>query len=369
MKTPWIEQIPSEPWTPAGSSQADSCQALFAGQVDVLPYNNWSDLKWGFNGSALMDEALDRQKLFIESQHNFDLAKQVEPSANRSLSLRLICLPEQGLQVGLLGRVCGATPQQAEKDALIYWRELSSVVPYDYRLTPASNRADFRRLAGCDLLEGYCGEPALAEIKRAEAFLPTSRGFQILPGFWQSGAHANEQVWRALAAMPNICLLDIIIQPALLYENEQQILWEIKHEITNGGKDKIIFPPLAAYGSWGEACINRRLAPWKKYFYMQVQLVMAGGYDESLLRSIATAITRESADIPQPGYQVLRPASTDEALTWCQQLTRLQFRQPQKRIELLADLEETWAVFRLPHQVPPVGLPGVNFISHIEEQN
>ena len=361
MKIPWIEQVPPS------RSQENSYQALFAGQVSVLPYNNWSDLKWGFNGSALLDEALDRQKLFIESQHSFELAKQVEPSAERSLSLRLICLPGQGLQVGLLGRVCASTPQQAEKAALIYWRELSSVTPYDYRLAPASNQADFRRLAGWDLLEGRCGEPALAEIKRAEAFLPAARGFQVLSGFWQSGPHANEQVWRALAAMPNICLLDISIQPALLYENEQQILWEIKHEITSGAKDRLIFPPLAAYSDWGEACVNRRLAPWKKYFYLQVHLVTAGGHDQSLLRSIATAITRESADQPQPGYLVLEPASTDEAQRWCHQLTIQQFRQPQVRIELLADLEETWAVFRLPHQVPPVGLPGVNFIAPIEE--
>jgi len=357
MGTPWIEADAFD-----AARKESGWQAVFACQVCVRPFVEWEKLKWGFNASALLDEFLDRQKLFIESQYSIDAAGHVESPDQRTLALRLINIPGEGLQVGLLGRLRADTSEEAEKLARNYLREITSIAPYDYRLYPACSREDFRRIAGWDLLEEREGILSIAEIKRGDVALPWQPGFRVVPGIWQSGSRSLEQIWRSIAAMPRAALLNIALQPSLIYENEKQFLMEIRKNMQISENDQAIPGPLVANVPWGENYIARRLAAWKKFFYLQVHLVQEGELDESLLRSIGNAITRDSPELALPGYQLLKPATRQEARDWRSQLQQMQIINSSARLEQLADLDEVYAVFRLPHHAPPDGLPGVNYL-------
>ncbi len=373
MSTLWIETAPISPdaRNNGDSFQENSWQAIFACQLCVRPFSEWVDLKWGFNAGALLEEFIDRQKLFIESQYAVAVPMHMSSVSQdqRSLTLRMITLPGEGLQVGLIGRVCAPSSEDAEKRAMAYARGLMSIVPYDYRLYMASSQADFKRIAGRDLLmeqplcvDGQPGNSNIAEIKRGEALLPAQQGFQVVPGLWQASLRSNEQVWRAMAALPHPALLNIALQSTVMMEDEQQALWNIKKNMPAPEKNQNVFSPFSSNVSWGESYIKRRLAPWKKFFCLQVHVVQVGEFDEGLLRSIGAAITRDSADLSLPGYQWLRPASTQDQLDWLSQLSQSQIIQSFDRLEQLADLEEVCAVFRLPHHAPLLGLPGVNFL-------
>src|SRR6186713_868810 len=97
-------------WVELGRSNMEPniWQALFACQVCIYSFDKLEKNRWGFNASALLDEALDRQKLFLESQYNYNIFQ--EDAANqRTLALRCIQIPGSGLLLALIGKVCGQT--------------------------------------------------------------------------------------------------------------------------------------------------------------------------------------------------------------------------------------------------------------------
>jgi hypothetical protein len=345
------------------SSQENIFQAMFACLVCVPTYDEWVNMKWGFNASALIEEALSRQKLFIESQHTIDLETQMERQDRRTLALRIITLPGKGLQLGLLGKIQAPSSEQATKDALIYWRELESIFPYDYKLVAAVSQDDFRRAAGWDLLIAQEKNSCVVQIKRGNAFLPEIQGWQCVSGLWCSSPFSFEQIWRAMAAMPIPTLLNIALRPTLLYEYEQQILWEIKKQVANPDKNQIRFDYYAPYLPWVESYLKRRLAPWKKFFYLQVHLFLDGEFDESILRCIASCITSNASDQVLPGYQLLRSPSENVEQVWRKCIYQMEIIPSSNRMEEIGDLEETLSVFRLPYNPPPPGLPNVRFLT------
>jgi hypothetical protein len=117
---------------------------------------------------------------------------------------------------------------------------------------------------------------------------------------------------------------------------------------------------VSVYIPWAENYIKRRLAVWKKFFLVQVHLVVDGAM-ENLIRSIGSAITRDNNDMALPGYQILRPNSPDESQQWRENIRSLDLIQNSLHLDEVADVDEVFSVFRFPYR-PDAGLPGANFI-------
>jgi hypothetical protein len=359
-QSPWIEirhsSIDKEcPW-----------QALFACQIRVRSYEERLKLKWGFSPAFLLEEALDRQKLFIETQRsNNPIDNQTE---QRSLTLRCICVPQLGLLLGLVGKVLAESQEKAQSLALSYLRELESTFPYDYTIRPATSVGEFNRLTGREIFKKCKNQTAIAEIRRFESPVPTTKTTLRIVGLWQTAMRSDEQIWRVLARYPREVMLNISICPTTLYEGERRALVEMRQSARQAQDVSSDEPYLQNYESWIDPFINRFLSPWNKYFYLQVHLVSSSEIDEFLLRSIGSAITRDNPELSTPGFQIVRPKNGNEAAEWGSRLDSLErihtsnnFILP--RLNELASVEEAHAVFRLPYP-PETGLPNVVFLDN-----
>ncbi len=345
-------------------------QTLFAFQMFHRNAAEWLAMRWGFNAGALLDEALDRYKLFIESQALSETAFLAnDQPADRTLTLRGINLPGEGLQMALLGKTSSPEKARAQLAAKNYAREIFSTFPHDFILQAAEEKNNFDRLYG---REFFSRNPQAASIQRATAFILPMEKHQYFSGLWYSSQRANEQVWRALSNTQKTTMLNITIQPSILYEGEKELLLEAKKWIadvaSHAGEDEEQQENIyAAHLAWADTYIKRRLGLWKKFFQLQVHVLADGAVDENLLRSIGATITRDSNENSLPGFEIIRPTSKEDEKEWCERrISALDFVSTSMRIHDLADVDEAFAVFRLPYR-PEAGLPGANFISAVKE--
>ena len=346
-------------------------QATFAFQVFHRPAAEWLAMRWGFNAGALLDEALDRYRLFIESQSVSEAGLLAnEQSADFTLTIRGINLPGEGLQMALLGKANASEKAQAQQAARDYAREIFSIFPHDFFLQPAEEKADHDRLYGKNF---FAKSPQAAAIQRAMVLIPPLEKHQYFSGVWQSSSRANEQVWRALSNMPKTAMLNITIQPSILYESEKKMLLdakstiaELKAEPSPKKEDKSEERVHSDHLTWAENYIKRRLTPWKKFFQLQVHILVDGPVDDNLLRSIGATLTRDISDNLLPGFQILRPNSKEDEKEWRERIRVLDFVTTSMHINDIADVDEVFDVFRLPFR-PEAGLPGANFISAEKE--
>jgi len=323
-------------------------QAFFAFQVFHRPPEEWMKMRWGFNAGALLDEALDRYKLFIESQSVSELEFRTGTMQNNTLVLRGIHSPEFGLKMILLGKSSASSREEAQQAAQQYAREVFSTFPHDFLLMPAKTDGEYQQFGGEQWLDG---KSSAVQIQRGVIFLPKGYEPHYLPGLWQASPRSNEQIWRALSAMPQPTLFNVIIKPAVIYPQEKILLEEMKQNISRQKDDAI-----SACIPWIESYTKRRQAAWKKFFLTQVHLI---GGTENLMRSIGSALTRNSNDLTLPGYQA-REASDSENHQWCENIRSLDLTENTTRWDDLADVEEVFSIFRFPYR-PEAGLPGANF--------
>jgi hypothetical protein len=370
MDTPWIvlDRYQDQEDT-AGPGFPDYVwQARFACQVEIRSHQDWVKLKWGFNASALFDETLERQKLFLESQYAIKRELETENADHRTLALRYINRPGEGLLLAVLGKIHARTEPEAREAALAFYRELKSTFPYDYALVPACSAEEFSRISGLDLLEESNKQSDLAQIKRFEVPIYLGQSSPVLQGLWQSAPRAHEQVWRSLAASVQPLLLNISLRGTVLYENERQRLLECAEEIANVTSHNLInSKTLSAYQRWNGTYIERRLAPWKKFFYLQIHLASSQKIDENIFRIIGTSLTWNTDGSSLPGYRVIAPRRAEEPL-WQRKLRNLDVifsggYLPVPRLAEMADMEEVFAVMRLPYSPPEDGFPDVTFAS------
>jgi hypothetical protein len=337
---------------------------MFACQIGVRPYKERERFKWGFSAAFLLEEALDRQKLFVESQ----LATNPidEPGDQRTLALRCMCVPNSGLRLALVAKIRAASQGEAHASALSYCRELESVFPYDYTLRPAMTEGEFLQFTGRALL-GQCNHPAsIALIQRFENPLRTSKGILRLMGIWQTNLRSDEQIWRALANCPEETILNISIRPTILFEGERRALLAMKNASHLEQGEASDEPFLQNYEAWVDQFISRHVSPWNRYFYLQVHLASPKGIDEYVFRSIGSSITREVPDKASPGFQVIHPKDNNNAVEWSNYLDCLEMIHTNSslllpRLSELANLGEVQSVFRLPYP-PEAGLSGVEFL-------
>ncbi len=367
MDTPYIE-VSAVPH--AAELKSHPYQAVFAAWFYPRPFKELVDnFRWGFNNETLLLEALDRQKQFVEIQYAVDRENRQERPDQHTVSLRCINIPGQGLLLAILGKVCAQSEEQAQHAGELYWREIKSIFPYDYVLFPATDRKSFRQVTGWELLTTTGETAIIRQLKRLEKPMRTQEGLQPVLGLWQSGIRSSELIWRALAGMTEPALLNISIHPTVLYVDEVQTLWELR----NAGAPEPNAPKglyqSFPYRSWIEPFINRRLTPWKKFFFMQIHVVTLNHVNESLLRSIGASLTRDSNEL-LPGYEIAKPSSPSLGHKWCKQLHQMEMPEAESyfvlpRLSDLADMEEVTSVFRFPY--PPAGeLPGVQFIKSLD---
>lgn len=336
-------------------------QVAFAFQVFHRQADEWLKMRWGFNAGVLLEEALDRYKLFIESQVVNEIEFYTGTMPSNTLIMRGVHLPELGLQMALIGKSKASNKEQAQETAQQYAREVSSTFPYDFILMPAETEADYNRLNGEQLLTKNSN---VVQIRRGMIPLPTAHGLRYLMGLWQASSRSNEQIWRALSAMPQAALYNIAIQPSVLYAAEKQVLLDIKKSISDPEQTN---ETISAYIPWAKNHIERRLAVLKKFFLVQIHLVTDGEVG-NLFRSVGSALTRDSDNLALPGYQTLYPSSTSERQQWCESMRSLELIPNSSRLDDLADLDEIFSVFRFPYR-PEAGLPGANFIELKKESN
>lgn len=357
------------PWVELTQSGQD-WQAVFACQVCVQPFAEVQKLRWGFNAAVLLVEALDRQKLFIESQFHGNPLK--EPSSGKhAIALRCTRLPAEGLLLALVGRVQSNSQEKAREKALEYCSELASTFPYDYKIYPAATPQAFQKLTGRELLESCQSAQSMAQLLRFEKQIRTQKGLGYVNGFWQTSDRSDEQTWRTLGNYPRPVMLNISLQPAILEEEERQFIWDMK-TVSFPSENISQMHPAQPFDKWVEPFLERRLNPWKRYYLMQVHLISPAGVTDSLARPIGAALTRETADLLSPGFLTVFPANDNLASEWRTRLERLEITPVHfnptslSRLSDLADLNEAHSVFRFPYP-PEAGLPGVTFIGPIEQ--
>ncbi len=357
MRIPWVEL----------SQFGQGWQAIFACQVCMQPFETLQKSRWGFNAAALMSEALDRQKLFLESQfHGNPLS---EPHAETSLALRCAQLPGEGLLLALVGMVKAARQDEARENALEYCHELTSTFPYDYKIYPATTSQAFEKLTGRALLAKCHSPQSIAQLMRFEKQIRAQNGLAYVIGFWQTSDHSDEQIWRALGNYPRPAMLNISLRPTILEGDERQFLWDMK-TVRVPFENISQAHPAQPFDKWTEPFLERRLNPWKRYYLMQVHLLAPAGVTNSLTRPIGTALTRETADLLSPGFLTVYPANDLTAHKWREQVEKIEIipihSTSLSRLSDLADLSEAHSVFRFPYP-PEAGLPGVRFIEPLEQ--
>jgi len=367
MDTPWIrvEQYQDDEDQAGPGFSEYIWQSLFACQVGIRSHQEWVKLRWGFNASVLFDEALERQKLFLESQYVSRDGVGTEHPAHRTLAFRYIHRPGEPLRLSVLGKIHARTKEEAIENAIAFCRELNSTFPYDYTLAPARSEDEFLQSSGWDILDNKGGLSDLAQIRRLEIPLLPDRRSPFLQGFWQSNARAHEQIWRSLAASPNPLLTNISIRSTILYPKELEKLSKSASDISEIEGTPLNKETLLAMKHWSQLYTERRLTPWKKFFYLQIHLASTCKIDENLFRIAGTSLTLKSEKYPSLGYQVVTPRP-DKQLDWRKKLRNLDMissisQLPVPRLAEVADVEEVFAALRLPYAPPEDGFPDVRF--------
>jgi hypothetical protein len=296
---------------------------------------------------------------------------RLEHPDQRTLAFRYIHRPGEGLRLTVLGRVHAQTEEDAANKAAAFCRGVQSTFPYDYHLIPARTSQEFLQISGNNILQNSESDSWIAQIRRVEIPAVPHRKSPFLQGLWQTGAHAHEPIWRSLAVTPAPVVMNVLLRSTILYEREQNMLLNCDREVTEIDDGLVNQKTLAAVREWSARYTERRLTPWKKHFYLQVHLASIGNIDENLYRVIGTSLTMADGKDNLPGYQVI-VAKSDEAPIWRKQLADLSLITSNSRLSIprladIADMDEVFAVMRLPYSPPDNGFPDVNFVSIIHD--
>ncbi|HJS17734.1 MAG TPA: hypothetical protein VJ785_03235 [Anaerolineales bacterium] len=289
----------------------------------------------------------------------------MEPADSRTLAFRFINRPGEGLMVAILGKIHARTKENAQESGLSFYNELKSTFPYDYILVPALSRQDFLKLSGKDILDEKDDQADIVQIKRLEIPIITGRDSPFLQGVWRSGPRSHEQIWRLLAASSFPLLLNVSLRCTVLYEGERERLLKSAEEISGIQDQKLNEQTLSLLKQWNKGYTERRLVPWKKFFYLQIHMASTRKLSENPSRIIGTSIALSSNGESHPGYQVISPRN-EEKQAWLKKLGHLDLifsgsYLPVSRLSEIADLEEVFAVMRLPYSPPEKGLTDVTY--------
>jgi len=294
---------------------------------------------------------------------------RLENPDRHTLAFRYIQRPGEGLQLGLLGKVHARTEKEAADHGVDFYRGIRSTFPYDYSLTPACDRLDFSQISGQGILIDNRSSSWLAQIRRVEIPAVPDQKPPFLQGLWQTSAHAHEAIWRSLALAPTPVMLNVQLRSTILYEREKNLLLMSNRQVAEIDEGTISQKALTAIQEWSTRYTERRLMPWKKFFYLQIHLTASGDVDENLCRTVGTSLTLPAERESLPGYQLSIPRREEEPI-WRKQLMDLSLISSISRLSVprladVADIDEVFAALRLPYSPPDNGFPDFNFASAV----
>ncbi|MEW6405950.1 MAG: hypothetical protein AB1649_29540 [Chloroflexota bacterium] len=377
---PWIKVIPGDICDkPIGSdtrlTSTSVYHAFFACEIQIRSRDVRDMLKWGWNWGALLDEAIDRQRLFIESQHFVAEPGQTAPLECRTLALRYLYDPQSpGLQMGIVGKVIGITEETARIAAVQHWRQIQSTFPHDYVLIPATSEQDYHRLMGQNLIEDARVPDAYAEVQRFENVVSTGEQRFYLLGSWHFSVRANEQIWRVLAGSEQRVLLDILLRPTVLTEAELVTLQLISQHIGKIAEDVDLIT-VQPYARFAAEHYKKLLQFLRHPYIVQMRLVAPDGLPAYIPRTIGFALTHnEDRELAMPGFQAIHPQTQEDVEKWRYQLSILEpdiqsanLKDKRfARIRKMSDAYEANVLFRLPYPSQG-GLPGGKLPIMIDE--
>lgn len=344
--------------------------ALFAARITLKSFEELVKMKWGLGQDALLEEALDRQKVFIEAHHYAEDAGIIDPPDCRTLALRAIFEPgNSNLQILMLGKICAPNLEEAHVQALEYWHELRSLFPYDYSLVPIQTQTDFNAISKRRSLATDGTNPGTCiEITRYEGVLQSENTVLNAVGAWNSTLASNEKIWRILADSPSEVMLNITLRPTVLYEDELGMLAQIVEKSGTIARDSK--NPLTRQDA---ELINRlyleRFRSMGYAYLAQLHVVSPCQLPEYIPRAIGSALTHYRREQSRElGYQMRRPQNKNELLNW---LNAIYCLEPYvthgiikdarlQRLRYLVNTAEASALFQLPFPSKG-GIPGVNF--------
>jgi hypothetical protein len=370
MSIPWIEikkyQEQDNLTSPVFSDYV--WQAMFVFQVGIRAHQEWAKMRWGFNAQALFDEAMERRKLFLQSQYAVQIEmgmERMELPEGRTLAFRFVARPEQELLFAIVAKIHGRTQEEVHQYALSYFRELKSTFPYDYTLEPAVTREEFIRISGMDILEDK-NALNMTQIKRLEVPIhPAGEKLPFLQGLWHSGPRTHEQIWRCLAAPPQPIILNMSIRSALLYDGEREEILKNANNVETITDEFQNKSAISFVKEWNRKYKERRLAPWKKFFYLQVLLASNQMMDDNIYRVVGASLCSNPEGETSPGFQIVKPREREKE-SWKIKLMNLDFVHSVSylstpRLSEIADMEEVFSVMRLPYSPPADGFPNLRF--------
>ncbi len=154
-----------------------------------------------------------------------------------------------------------------------------------------------------------------------------------------------------------------MLRPTVLYERESDVLWGLQKQAAENKPSGEDAGWASLYSTWSEEIIKRRLAPWKKFYYLQIFLASNHEIEEDAAQGIGAVLTLNHSTLGQPGYEIVRPQE-DQVGEWVERVSGLDVllagsRLPVPRLSEVVDLDEAFAAIRLPYSPPENGLPVV----------
>lgn len=378
MGVPWIELVPGsqEARTVDGATAplppGAGWHGLFAGLVRIRPFEELFNRRWGFNAAVLLDEALDRQRLFVETQH-YPGELLTPPPLRRTLALRCQRRPDRpDLLLSLLGKVWAERKNRAEEMAASYCHELRSILPFDYEMIPAANREEFALLAGWDILAQAANTSTLAAVERYLGVVAAGDERFYLLGAWNSAKFANEQIWRVLAACDLPVLWNVTLRPTVLTEFERATLVQQTRRLQKLAAE-LKQPEIQRYADLAGKAYERLSNGMEKPYLAYAHLAAPKGIPDYLPRAVGFALTHSDERAPaSPGFQVMLPTNVREAESWQSLLYWLETEAclggiPDPllhNLHKLTDAYEANALFRLPYP-PDTGIPNLVFAERL----
>lgn len=374
---PWIEvsnafdsSDPTSSTSKLPSPSDDECHALFAARVRIKPFKQISRWKWGWNIGSLLEEALQRQHLFIRAQYPTENSDTTESLHNRALALRCILYQDDPkLHLFIMGKVRAPNAETARSAAINYWRGLASVFPYDYELVPVTTQQDFYIASGWSLLQSALTTNGFTQIQRFEGEFLTNTSPHYIQGNWQASPTSNEQIWRAIAGSPCPLLFDVSLLPTTLQDTERVLLAEIAAAST-AALDSDSVPQFVRADLEQISNIQvGRVSNLRRPYLVQLHVITPEDTSEFLLRAVGSAVTSHYDNEPAKlGYQVVHPSNQDQLRSWRNNVIWLEPNidmcgnsDPRlSRIRHMADSLEAHVPFRWPFP-PEVGIPDTPF--------
>jgi hypothetical protein len=267
----------------------------------------------------------------------------------------------------LLGKVCAPTAAEARAAASDYWCEIEALLPYDYVFEPVTSREAFLEASGGRLLTTTGALGSMVQIRRFEGILTNGATRLYLLGTWQASAMANEQIWRALASVPRVALLNITLRPTTLLDVERLAVIEMAE-----GARKLASEANSAQirleAEWAVGAYTKRLIQLRHPYLVQLHVAVADGVPNFLIRVInAALVQRNGTNAALLGCQAVVARNQTCLERW---RTALFWLEPDftddappdprfARLRYMMDVQEAHTAFRLPFP-PRVGIPGAS---------